>query len=85
MLPRLRARICVQVCASRMPGLQHHKQPFAHDTPFCKTLLEAVRLLKPVAIIGAWGLPCGHHRCVGPVCPAVRTLTVSLSELGGWS
>lgn len=64
MLPRLRARICVQVCASRMPGLQHHKQPFAHDTPFCKTLLEAVRLLKPVAIIGAWGLLCGHHQCV---------------------
>nr|AWK67835.1 MME2 [Dunaliella tertiolecta] len=40
------------VCASRMPDLQHHKQAFAHDTPYCKTLLEAVRLLKPVAIIG---------------------------------
>ncbi|KAF5825202.1 hypothetical protein DUNSADRAFT_13750, partial [Dunaliella salina] len=35
-----------------MADLQHHKQAFAHDTPYCKTFLEAVRLLKPVAIIG---------------------------------
>lgn len=37
-----------------MDSLQHHKQAFAHDTPFCKTFLEAVRQLKPTAIIGVW-------------------------------
>lgn len=39
------------VCASRT-DLQHHKKPFAHDVPPCKTLLEAVQQLRPTALIG---------------------------------
>lgn len=39
------------VCASRT-DLQHHKLPFAHDVPHVRTLLEAVRTLRPTALIG---------------------------------
>lgn len=39
------------VCASRQ-DLQAHKQPFAHDMPYQKTLLEAVLEYKPTALIG---------------------------------
>lgn len=40
------------VCHSRLDTLQHHKVPFAHDVPYCATLLEAVRALRPTAIVG---------------------------------
>ncbi|PNW73368.1 hypothetical protein CHLRE_14g629750v5 [Chlamydomonas reinhardtii] len=40
------------VLASRT-DLQHHKRPFAHsDVPPCATLIEAVRAIKPTAIVG---------------------------------
>ena len=39
------------VCASRQ-DLQEHKQPFAHDIPYQKTLLEAVLNFRPTALIG---------------------------------
>ncbi|CAK0739550.1 hypothetical protein CVIRNUC_001175 [Coccomyxa viridis] len=39
------------VCASRQ-DLQEHKQPFAHDIPYQKTLLEAVLEFRPTALIG---------------------------------
>ena len=39
------------VCASRQ-DLQPHKQPFAHDIPHQKTLLDAVLKFKPTALIG---------------------------------
>ncbi|PSC71198.1 NADP malic enzyme [Micractinium conductrix] len=39
------------VCAART-DLQHHKKPFAHDVPPCRTLLEAVRTIKPTVLIG---------------------------------
>ena len=39
------------VCASRS-DLQPHKRPFAHDLPFQRTLLEAVRAFKPTALVG---------------------------------
>ncbi|CAL5223762.1 g6326 [Coccomyxa viridis] len=39
------------VCASR-GDLQPHKQPFAHDIPYQKTLLDAVLEFKPTALIG---------------------------------
>ncbi|CAG9466722.1 unnamed protein product [Pedinophyceae sp. YPF-701] len=32
--------------------LQEHKLPFAHDAPACTDLLEAVRRLKPTALVG---------------------------------
>ncbi|GFR44441.1 hypothetical protein Agub_g5680 [Astrephomene gubernaculifera] len=44
------------VVASRK-DLQHHKKPFAHDTPFVGSLLEAVRTLKPTALIGVSAVP----------------------------
>lgn len=39
------------VCASRS-DLQPHKQPFAHDLPFQRTLLDAVHAFRPTALIG---------------------------------
>ena len=33
-------------------ALQHHKLPFAHDCPHIASLAEAVRVLKPTALIG---------------------------------
>ena len=39
------------VCASRT-DLQPHKVAFAHDVPPCKTLEEAIRALRPTALIG---------------------------------
>jgi len=39
------------VCASRQ-DLQTHKQPFAHDIPYQKTLLDAVLKFQPTALIG---------------------------------
>lgn len=39
------------VCASRT-NLQPHKRMYAHDLPPCKSLLEAVRTVKPHALIG---------------------------------
>ena len=37
--------------------LAHHKQPFAVDAPETTTFLDAVKLLKPTAIIGVAGQP----------------------------
>jgi len=45
------------VCRSRLEGLQHHKRPFAHDAPPCKTLLEAVELARPTALVGVSTVP----------------------------
>ena len=39
------------MCAARS-DLQHHKRPFAHDVPPCRTLLEAIRQLRPTVLIG---------------------------------
>jgi malate dehydrogenase (oxaloacetate-decarboxylating)(NADP+) len=45
------------VCAARRDGLQHHKIPFAHDIPFQKDLLGAIRAIKPTALIGVSTIP----------------------------
>jgi len=39
------------VCASR-DNLQHHKVPFAHDVGFVRGLKEAIRELRPTALVG---------------------------------
>ena len=43
--------------AGRGDKLPHHKQPYAHQAPFLPTLIEAVRALKPTALIGVSGMP----------------------------
>ena len=40
------------VCASRTDALAAHKRPWAHDVPFAATLLDAVRALRPTALVG---------------------------------
>lgn len=44
------------VCASRT-DLADHKLAYAHDHPPIKTFIEAVKVLKPTAIIGVSGQP----------------------------
>jgi len=44
------------VCASRT-DLTHHKKPWAHETEFVKTLMEAIKVFKPTALVGASGMP----------------------------
>ena len=39
------------VCASR-DNLQHHKVPFAHNVAFVRGLKEAIRELRPTALVG---------------------------------
>lgn len=45
------------VVNSRRAKLQHHKLLYAHDAPECVTLIEAVRTLKPTALIGVCTIP----------------------------
>lgn len=40
------------ITKSRYDSLQDHKKAFAHDLPPCSSLLEAIKLVKPTAIIG---------------------------------
>jgi len=42
---------------NRGDKLAHHKLPYAHEHPFVATLDEAVKLLKPTALIGVSGMP----------------------------
>ncbi|KAK3244840.1 hypothetical protein CYMTET_45564 [Cymbomonas tetramitiformis] len=49
------------VCSAR-ENLQHHKQPFAHSVPFARTLVEAVRQLRPTILIGVSTIPAAFTR-----------------------
>lgn len=40
------------ITKSRYDSLQDHKKPFAHDLAPCSSLVEAVEIVKPTAIIG---------------------------------
>lgn len=41
------------VCSQRLRSLQSHKRPYAHtNMPPCASLLEAVRTLRPAALVG---------------------------------
>ncbi|MBI5766444.1 MAG: NAD-dependent malic enzyme [Verrucomicrobia bacterium] len=42
---------------NRGDKLAHHKLPYAHEHPFAATLEEAVKVLKPTALIGVSGTP----------------------------
>lgn len=43
------------VVRSRVDSLQQHKVPFAHDHPECSDIVETIRRVKPVALIGVSG------------------------------
>jgi len=45
------------VVQGRLPGLAHHKIPYAHEHPPVATLAEAVNLLRPTALVGVSGMP----------------------------
>ncbi|GAB4819191.1 hypothetical protein N2152v2_006237 [Parachlorella kessleri] len=60
------------VCAARK-DLQHHKRPFAHDVPPCRTLLEAIEQLRPTALIGV-------STIVGAFTPEVIKRMAELNE-----
>ncbi len=45
------------VVKNRGDHLAEHKEPYAHDHPFVPTLAEAVKVLKPTALIGVSGTP----------------------------
>ncbi|AMY08851.1 putative NAD-dependent malic enzyme 2 [Luteitalea pratensis] len=45
------------VVKARDGELADHKRPYAHEHPFIATLGEAVRTLKPTALIGVSGMP----------------------------
>lgn len=45
------------VVKSRLEGLQHHKIPYAHEHAEVKDFKEAIRVLKPTAIIGVSAVP----------------------------
>ena len=50
------------VVRSRLDRLAAHKRPFAHEHAFVPTLLEAVKTLRPTALIGVSGQPATFTR-----------------------
>jgi malate dehydrogenase (oxaloacetate-decarboxylating)(NADP+) len=50
------------VVKDRGDPLAAHKLPYAHDHPFIPTLAEAIRVLKPTALIGVSGMAAGFTR-----------------------
>lgn len=50
------------VVKNRGDRLPEHKEPYAHDHPFIPTLAEAVRVLKPTALIGVSSSPGAFTR-----------------------
>jgi malate dehydrogenase (oxaloacetate-decarboxylating)(NADP+) len=45
------------VVQGRGDALAEHKLPYAHEHPFIESLAEAVKVLKPTALIGVSGMP----------------------------
>ena len=50
------------VVKGRGDTLAEHKVPYAHDFPFIATLAEAVKVLRPTALIGVSGMASGFTR-----------------------
>jgi malate dehydrogenase (oxaloacetate-decarboxylating)(NADP+) len=50
------------VVKGRGDTLAEHKVPYAHDFPFIPTLAEAVKVLRPTALIGVSGMAAGFTR-----------------------
>ncbi|MBI4622573.1 MAG: NAD-dependent malic enzyme [Verrucomicrobia bacterium] len=50
------------VVQGRGEPLAEHKLPYAHEHPFIESLAEAVKVLKPTALIGVSGMPATFTR-----------------------
>ena len=70
------------VVKGRGDHLAEHKVPYAHDHPFIPTLLEAIRTLKPTALIGVSGMPATFTREVVEAMSALnkRPIIFALSN-----
>jgi malate dehydrogenase (oxaloacetate-decarboxylating)(NADP+) len=60
------------VVRGRGDTLAEHKVPYAHDHPFIPTLAEAVKVLKPTALIGVSGMAAGFTREIVEAMAAVN-------------
>ncbi len=54
-------------------GLAEHKLPYAHDHAFIPTLDEAVRTLRPTALVGVSGMPSAFTREVVAAMSEINT------------
>ncbi len=60
------------VVRGRGDTLAEHKVPYAHDFPFIQTLAEAVKVLRPTALIGVSGMASGFTREIVEAMTAVN-------------
>jgi len=60
------------VVKGRGDTLAEHKVPYAHDFPFIQTLAEAVKVLRPTALIGVSGMASGFTREIVEAMTAVN-------------
>ncbi len=60
------------VVKGRGDTLAEHKVPYAHDFPFIPTLAEAVKVLRPTALIGVSGMAAGFTREIVEAMAAVN-------------
>jgi malate dehydrogenase (oxaloacetate-decarboxylating)(NADP+) len=78
-VPEARARACCRFFDSRglvvegRPDLPDHKRPFAHPGPPVAALLEAIRVIRPTALVGVSGRASAFT-------PAVLERMASLNE-----
>ena len=70
------------VVKGRGDTLAEHKVPYAHDFPFIATLAEAVKMLRPTALIGVSGMASGFTRDIVEAMTAVneRPIVFALSN-----
>jgi len=64
------------VVRGRGDTLAEHKVPYAHDFPFIPTLVEAVRVLRPTALIGVSGMAAGFTREIVEAMTAVNEMPI---------
>lgn len=64
------------VVKNRGDHLAEHKEPYAHDHPFVSTLAEAVKALKPTALIGVSGSAGAFTREVIEAMSAINELPI---------